>query len=161
MKRLVSLLLIVCVLITATPVTFAAGWGHDRYQGHGDRHDGGDRHVQRDNRHDDRMPFRWGDHRSEFRNHRMEAMHDGRWEHRYPGLRGYHWRGYGDDHRGFWHNGRYVNDAVVFFDRHERFSGYGYMRDGVFVHVREDGCSEDRDAFFLFLGLLSILSSRD
>ncbi|MDR3590359.1 MAG: hypothetical protein P4N41_11970 [Negativicutes bacterium] len=158
MKRLVSLLLIVCLLVITAPTTFAERSGHDRYRGHTDS---GDRHIQREGRHDERMPFRWGDHRSEFRSHRLDAIHDRGLEHRFPGLRGYRWRGYGDEGRGFWHNGHYVNDAVVFFDGDDRMAGYGYLSHGRFISVREDGCSEDRDAFFLFLGLLSILGSRD
>jgi hypothetical protein len=143
------------MLFSLTQLSFAAD--HNQYEKRGhdkQQHDQRD-HDKQGDRNDHQMPFRWGDHRNNFEGHHMEAIHDNKLERRYPGLRGYRWRG-GGDYRGFWHNDRYVDDGIMFFDRNDRLSGFGYMADGVFVFLNEEGYHQDRDAFMFFLLLFQL-----
>jgi len=109
---------------------------HDRYEKR-NQHDNG---VKRG------LPFTWHSagyaHRTD---HHMEEIHDYEWHHRFPGQRAYRWAG----HEGFWHHGRYITDAVLFYDHNDRLTSFGYMHDGVFIRVSQgnDG-HEDRDSFF-------------
>ena len=89
----------------------------------------------------------------------MARVHDRHLDGRYPGLHAYKWRGEGDRHRGFWHNGRYVNDGFMFFDRDDRMAGFGYLADGAFVFVDEDGHHENRDDLIFLMILLKLLDS--
>lgn len=93
------------------------------------------------------LPFRWHDHYDSIHErYSMDWIHDSEWEHRFPGVHGRRW--HGSD--GFWHHGRYVTDAVFFFNDDNRLVSIGYMADGVFIHFREDNeCYESRDSFFV------------
>lgn len=147
MKKLSIILIVMSLLIFTSGVVSAKhNWHgnnqpyeHDRHWKH---HPSGDRHYEHS------MPFRWHDHRYAFHrpNYRLERIYDHRWEHRFPGLHPYRW--YGHDH-GFWHDGRYIQDAILFFDRDEEVVAFGYFRDGTFLMVRQDEAEyESDDAFF-------------
>jgi hypothetical protein len=91
------------------------------------------------------LPFAWHDRFVTVReHHRLVRVHDHEWNRRFPGLHAYKWSG-----PGFWHEGRYVTDAVLFFDSNDELVSIGYMADGVFIHFREDHRTyENHDSFF-------------
>jgi len=93
------------------------------------------------------LPFGWYDHYdSIIDRHYLKRIYDWEWEHRFPGTHAYRWCGEG----GFWYHGRYINDAVLFFDDDNRLISIGYMFDDVFIHIREDhDVYENHDSFFL------------
>lgn len=154
MKRLVSLALIPVMLCGLVSFAFA-----DNRHYRDDRRGHEQRQERQYDRHDNDGPPRWGEHRRPFDGRHMRAIHDRQLEHRYPGLRGYRWHGDGD--RGFWHNGRYVHDGIVFFDRDDRMAGFGYMANGVFIFVNEGGYHEDHGDLLFLLLLMKILESQD
>ncbi|MBC8014314.1 MAG: hypothetical protein H7X79_01035 [Sporomusaceae bacterium] len=92
------------------------------------------------------LSFKWYDHYDSIQErYVMERIHDGEWEHRFPGVHGRRWHG----NNGFWHHGHYVTDAVFFFNDDNRLVSIGYMSNGVFIHFREDHESyENYDSFF-------------
>ncbi|HWQ62221.1 MAG TPA: hypothetical protein VN521_07910 [Negativicutes bacterium] len=148
MKRVLALFLALAITLSIS-ATALAKWddkghhGRDR-QGHHDRVDRGDQ--DRHGGHD--IPFKWRDHHRTFDKHHMERIHDSNIERHHPGLHAYRWRGYGENRDWFWHNGHEVHDAIFFFDDNEEVVSFGYMRDGVFIFVREGGDFEERDPFF-------------
>ena len=98
--------------------------------------------------HDSSMPFRWHDHRNGFhRDCRLERIYDHGWEHRFPGLHAYRW--YGHD-RGFWLDGHYVKDAILFFDGDDELAAFGYFRGERFLMVRYDDEEYESDDSFFF-----------
>jgi hypothetical protein len=94
-----------------------------------------------------RLPFSWHERYDSMRErHRLERINDWRLEHRFPGLHAYRWSG----REGFWHDGHYVRDAVMFYDADDRLVSVGYMKNGVFIHFRDDHrIFENRDSSFL------------
>ncbi len=134
MKRRVCLLLILVMLFSLASIALAAS--RDQHRGPEGR---------------DQAPLRWGADRSTFHGHNLEAIHDRSIERHYPGLHGYRWRGEGDSHQGFYHNGRYVNDGIAFFNDDDQLAGFGYMGDGGFVFMDEDGYRVDRDVLLILL----------
>lgn len=93
------------------------------------------------------LPFAWHERYDSMReHHHLERVYDRGMEHRFPGLHAYRW----SSHRGFWHHGNYVEDAIFFYDRNNELISVGYMHDGVFIHFRDDHESyENHDSFFL------------
>ena len=142
MKRLVCLAITLVMLFSITSFAFAAAV-HDQHRKPGNN---------------DQTPLRWGEDRRSFEGHHMEAIHDKNIERHYPGLHGYRWRGQGDSHSGFWHNGHYVNDGIAFFNDDDQMAGFGYMAEGTFVFVDENGYHVDRDALMILL-LMKLLRS--
>lgn len=138
MKKTVLLILTLSVL-TLMSATVSA---HDR----GDQ-DRGWHHARHEDMDSERgLPFAWHEQRHAIHEaHHLERIEDREWDHRFPGLHAYRWHG----EEGFWHHGHYVNDAVLFFDRHDNLVSIGYMSDGVFIHIRDDHESyENHDSFF-------------
>jgi len=92
------------------------------------------------------MPFQWQEHVSTHQQHHyMNRIDDHEWNNRFPGLRSYRWSG----QEGFWHNGRYVQDAVLFYDQSDCLTSFGYMNNGVFILVNQDNDGhQDNDSFF-------------
>ena len=123
------------------------GNGHKSQQSHRYGDDRNWRNTHRED-HDSvrHLPFKWHDHYDSIQErYFMERIHDGEWEHRFPGVHGRRWHG----NNGFWHHGHYVTDAVFFFNDDNRLVSIGYMSNGVFIHFREDNESyENRDSFF-------------
>ncbi len=156
MKRILALVLALALVLGVAATALAADRG-GHYDRRGDRHDGRDRVSHGDrgsydrdrDGHDRSMPFKWRDNHRMFGKHHMERIHDREFAHRYPGLHAFRWHGYGERREGFWHNGREIRDAILFFDDRDEVVGFGYMDGGVFIYVREDGYSEERDPFFL------------
>lgn len=94
-------------------------------------------------------PFAWHAHRDRFYRpgHRLEPIYDADWRHRFPGLRPYRWQ----DLRGsgFWYQGRYVRDAVMFYNDDDELVSIGFMHNGAFLFIRDDDNDfESRDSFF-------------
>jgi hypothetical protein len=153
MKGVLALLLALAMAASVTATALAKGddkghYGKDRH-GHHDRYDQGDRDRGHNDGHDKHFrPFKWRDHHRSFDKHHMERIHDRNIERHHPGLHAYKWRGYGDGREGFWHNGHHVRDAILFFNDEDEVVSFGYMRDGVFIYVREDEGFEERDPFF-------------
>lgn len=158
MKRMLILIIALSVLLVSSVTASAANRHHDN-----DRHN----HHNNDSRnhswysnhqtwrasyHNDyeaerHLPFKWHDRHSVIRErHHMERIYDGEWSNRFPGAFAYRWYGNG----GFWHHGRYVTDAVLFFDGDDRLISIGYMHNGVFIHFRDDNeVYENHDSFFI------------
>ena len=95
------------------------------------------------------LPFRWHDQRESIReHHHLQPVYGHGWQDRFPDEHAYNWH----SDKGFWHNGQYVTDAVLFFDDDGTLVSIGYRANGVFIHFREnhdDG--ESHDAFFFSL----------
>lgn len=159
MRRVLALFLALAVALSISATALAAkGDDRDRHdrdrdrQGHNDRVDRDDRGGPQDRDrggHDKKvMPFKWRDHHRTFDRHHMERIDDREIERHHPGLHAFRWRGYGDRREGFWHNGHEVRDAIMFFDDNDEVVSFGYMRDGMFIYVREGDEFEERDPFF-------------
>lgn len=142
MKKALLIALAFSVLTTSAAVTVQA-------RGHDDRPHQETR-WERDSDHERDMPFRWHERRDHFThdNHRMERIHDNRFNNRFPGLRAYRWH---DAHgRWFRHNGHIVRDAVLFYNDSDELVSFGYMNNGVFIMIRDDdSINEDHDSFFV------------
>lgn len=154
MKRILSFIVAILVLGSISATALAKdrpdGRNWQDRPGHHDRvyRDGPGWHYRDHQWRDNRMPFRWRDHYREFDRQRMERIYDRDIERHHPGLRPYRWYGHGGYHDWFWHNGRRINDAVLFFNDNDELVSFGYMHGGVFVYVREDNEFEERDPFF-------------
>ncbi|WP_156478558.1 hypothetical protein [Anaerosporomusa subterranea] len=172
MKRKIILLML--VLVVAFSATASAKphdhWKDDdrsyRSERH-DKHDRNDRYEKRNSRWDHpsyrnnswrktqhaALPFTWYEHRDRFYRpgHTIERIHDNRWSNRFPGLYAYRWQ---DIHgNGFWYQGRYVRDAVMFYNDSDELVSVGFMHNGAFLFIRDDdGGYENRDSFFLSWG---------
>ena len=94
------------------------------------------------------MPFSWHEKRDHMSgDHRLDKIHDKEFRQRFHGLTAYRW--HDGRHRGFWHNGHYITQAVLFFDRHGQLIQFGYMHDNVFIVFRADNSRhEHHDRFF-------------
>lgn len=95
-----------------------------------------------------RLPFAWHDSLTEHTlRHYLEALEDHEWYNRFPGLYPYRWHDrYGN---GFWYRDRYVSDAILFYNEEQQLVSVGFMRDGVFIMLRDDDQDyENRDFFF-------------
>ena len=95
------------------------------------------------------IPFTWRQHRDHFYRpgHRIERIYDHRWSSRFPGLVAYKWH----DVRGsgFWYQGRYIRDAVMFYNDDDELVSVGFMHNGAFLFIRDDDSGyESRDSFF-------------
>jgi hypothetical protein len=155
MKRVLALLLAAALVLGMAATALAADrHGHHGRHGRHDRHGHHDRmgHYDRGRYDHDRGGhekfFGWHDHHRTFGRHHMERIRDRAIERRHPGLHAYRWHGYGDRHEGFWHNGRWIVDAILFFNDDDEVVGFGYMDGGVFIYVREGGGYEEQDPFF-------------
>lgn len=94
------------------------------------------------------MPFRWHDNREHMMhdNSRMERIYDDRMRERFPGLRAYKW--FGGHDRGLHYQGRYVKDAIMFYNDSDELVSVGFMNHGKFVLLRDDDRNyESRDEF--------------
>ncbi|MBP1764342.1 MAG: hypothetical protein H6Q65_1400 [Firmicutes bacterium] len=116
----------------------------DYQQGH---HDWSNSAYDNENwRHSERQfegsfPFGWHDSHERYYGERID--HD-EWAGRFPGLHPYQWRG-----EGFWYHNKHVTDAVLFYNDSDELVSVGFMRDGVFIFIRDDGDSyENNDSFF-------------
>ncbi|MDR3561190.1 MAG: hypothetical protein P4N41_24580 [Negativicutes bacterium] len=144
MKKTLMIVLTLSVLLLMS-VTASA-----QHDWHNDQHYDNDNNWHHthhgDNDSERGMPFGWHDRFDTMRDHhRLERVEGREWDHRFPGLRAYHWRG-----EGFYHHGHYVSDAILFYDRDNELVSVGYMHDGVFVFFREDHESyENHDSFFI------------
>jgi hypothetical protein len=93
------------------------------------------------------MPFKWHERRDMHGNFRMERIYDERMDERFPGLRAYKWHAEHD--RGFYYQGRYIRDSVMFYNDSDELVSVGFMRNGNFVVLRDDDRGyESRDDFF-------------
>ncbi len=98
------------------------------------------RHSER--RFEGSFPFGWHDSHEHYYGDRID--HD-EWAGRFPGLRPYQWRG-----EGFWYHNKHVTDAVLFYNDSDELVSVGFMHDGLFILIRDDGDSyENNDSFFL------------
>jgi hypothetical protein len=171
MKRLICLVLVLTMLFSLSAVVLAAPPDRGPGDRHEQRHERNRHEPRHEQRHDqdrhyrpgdrDPGPLRWREHRRDFEGHHMRPIRDRNLERRYPGLHGYKWQGHGDSRRGFWHNDRYVNDGIVFFDNDDRMAGFGYMANNSFIFVDENGHHEDRDDLIFMMLLMKILESID
>ncbi|MCE5285632.1 MAG: hypothetical protein LLG02_07275 [Pelosinus sp.] len=131
------------VLMLASATASAHDWQDDRYNK--DHHW---RQVKHNHVNVERgLPFAWHERYDSMRErHHLERIENREWEQRFPGLHAYRWSG----REGFWHNGHYVKDAVLFYDQNHELVSVGYMANGVFIHFRDDHRSfENRDSFFV------------
>lgn len=97
------------------------------------------------------LPFAWHDRYRQFHwRHHLERVHDREMLHHFPGLHAYRWHGDNGYHHGFWHDGHYVRNAILFFDEDDELVSFGYMANGVFVYVRDDNeVYRNHDRFFI------------
>lgn len=140
MKKLMIPILAASILSLTSLTASAHEWGY--YD-----NDSNWRHAHHNSYESERgLPFGWHDRYESIRvHHRMERIHDREWRHRFPGLHAYRWHG----NEGFWNHGRYVTDAVLFFDDNNQLVSVGYMSDGVFIQIREDHETyENHDSFY-------------
>jgi hypothetical protein len=142
MRKVLSLLLTLSVLMLMSVTASAHDWHNDPYD-----NDSHWVHRHHNDAESERgLPFAWHEHLNSMReHHHLERVYDREWNDRFPGLHAYRWYG----HEGFWHHGHYVKDAVFFYDENDELVSVGYMADGVFIHFREDHESyENHDSFF-------------
>lgn len=96
------------------------------------------------------MPFKWYENHRRFSSsaYRMERVHDRELSNRFPGLHAYKWQD--KKGKGFWYNGHYIKDAVLFYNRSDELVSVGFMHNGVFIFVRDDNNTyRNHDSFFL------------
>lgn len=135
MKKTVTLIFAVFVLISSVTAVNAAAYHHDWSQPA--YHD--EKWQRADNL--DVMPFKWHEHHDRYRGARIS---DHAWLDRFPGLRAYKWHG-----EGLKYHGRPVKDAVLFYNDSDELVSIGFMHDGVFMFIRDDHESyENPDSFF-------------
>lgn len=144
MKKFLLIALAFTVLTTSATVSVQARAHNDKHQNHQESRWDDDSSHERD------MPFRWHERIDHFTpdNHRIERIHDNRFNSRFPGLRAYRWH----DTQGRWfrHNGHIVRDAVLFYNDSGELVSFGYMNDGVFIMIHDDdSINEDHDSFFV------------
>lgn len=148
MKKIIVLIVMLSMLLLMSATVSARGDDRDRQHRH--RHDNNKKYHRvhyKDRDYERHLPFRWHDRFYSMRDHhRLERIQHDEWRHRFPGLQAYRSHG----HHGFWHHGRYVKDAIFFFNRDHELVSIGYMHNGLFIHFRsDDDYSEDDDSFFL------------
>jgi len=150
MRRLIITLITFAIVLSWSLAASAHHeWG-DRDQpyergGYWEHHSSGYHHER------DSLPFGWHDHYRTFEGrHHLERIYDREMGRRFPGLQAYRWYGDGQYHRGFWHHGHFIKDAILFFDRDGELVSFGYMTDGVFVYARyDDEVYRNHDSFFV------------
>lgn len=150
MKKSIIILLVMSLVIFTSAVASA----HHNWNGHNQPYDRDGRwqHHSGDRQYEESMPFRWHDHRGAFQHerHRLERINDREWERRFPDLHAYHWYGHNRHNGGFWHEGNYIRDAILFFDNDEEVVAFGYVHDGRFIMVRQDHeIYENHESFYL------------
>lgn len=144
-KTAIALVVLSLFIFTSAVASAKHNWhGHNQpYErdSHWKHHSSG-RHYEQS------MPFRWHDHRNAFhrQNHRIVRIYDQGWQHRFPDLHAYRWHG----HNGFWHDGHYVDDAILFFDGDDELAAFGYFRGERFLMVRYDDEEYESDDSFFF-----------
>lgn len=146
MKKISNIILtFATVMLLAVPVS-AQDRHNDRHHDNNNNNNNWHRTHYNDEDSERGVPFKWHSNYNSIRVHnRIERIHDREWDHRFPGLQVYSW----SDHRGFWHHGHYVQEAVLFFNSDHELVSIGYMADGVFIHFRADHESyENNDPFF-------------
>lgn len=144
MKKTILLVLTLSFLMLMSVTASAHDWHNNSpYDHDGNWH----RTHQNDSEPERGLPFAWHEHyKSMSKHYHLERIEDREWAHRFPGLHAYRWSG----HNGFWHQGHYVKDAVLFFDEHNELVSVGYIADGVFIQFRDDHESyENHDSFFI------------
>ena len=144
MKKLLLMFLALSLLAVSPPVS-----AHDRDQNQEHRSNKEHRWQDEHYSHDRDMPFQWNERRDHVsaRDHRLERITDRDFNHRFHGLTAYRWQNH--HHKGFWYNGHYIKDAVLFFNRSDELVCIGYMHDGVFIVIHADHSRHDhRDPFF-------------
>ena len=144
MKKLLLMFLALSVLTVSSTVS-----AHERDQNQKNRNEKEHRWEYDRHSHDRDIPWQWNERREHFSatDHRLERVTDRDFNHRFRGLKAYRWQN--PHHKGFWYNGHYIKDAVLFFDRSDKLVRIGYMDDGVFVVVHADqSCHDHRDPFF-------------
>lgn len=165
-RKIILLMLVLVVVFSATASAKPNDHRKDDQRYRNERHERNDRY-ERNNKHKKwdhpsyrsnswhktqhaALPFTWYEHRDRFYRpgHRIERIHDNRWSNRFPGLYAYRWQ---DIHgNGFWYQGRYVKDAVMFYNDSDELVSVGFMHNGAFLFIRDDdGGYENRDSFFL------------
>lgn len=108
-------------------------WSNPAYNNENWRHS--------ENRFEGSFPFGWHDPHDRYYG---EWIDDDDWSGRFPGLRSYKWRG-----EGFWYHNKHVTDAVLFYNDSDELVSVGFMHNGVFMFIRDDGNSyENHDSFF-------------
>lgn len=115
----------------------------------------GYRMEQQYDRHDeeqgnDWLPFKWHERRENFspEHHRMERIEDRDFNDRFSGEHPYRWH----DKRGhgFKYHGRWIRDAVFFYDDSDELVSIGFMNNGIFIKIYADGGEErNHESFFL------------
>lgn len=109
-------------------------WSHSAYNNENWRHS--------EMQFEGSFPFGWHDPHDRYYGDRVD---DNEWAGRFPGLRPYQWRG-----EGFWYHNKHVTDAMLFYNDSDELVSVGFMHDGVFIFIRDDGHSyENHDSFFL------------
>ncbi len=145
MKKSIFLLMIV-FLLSMSSIASAAHNGHNRPNKHkvwshpayqGARWDRMDRARPS-------LPFKWHERRNE-RFH--DRIRDREWEQRFPGLRSYRW--HSQPGHDFWYRGHRITNAVLFYDSRDELVSVGFMYNGTFIFIRDDGGYRNRDSFFI------------
>jgi len=109
-------------------------WSHSAYNNENWRHS--------ENRFEGSFPFGWHDPHDRYYGERVD---DDEWSGRFPGLRSYKWHG-----EGFLYRGNHVTDTVLFYNDSDELVSVGFMHDGMFIFIRDDGGSyENNDSFLL------------
>lgn len=109
-------------------------WSHSAYNNENWRHS--------EKQFEGSFPFGWHDPHDRYYGDRVD---DDQWVGRFPGLRPYQWRG-----EGFWYHNKHVTDAMLFYNDSDQLVSVGFMHDGIFIFIRDDGHSyENHDSFFL------------
>lgn len=92
------------------------------------------------------LPFRWYErHRERFDDN--ERIYDREWDRRFPGLRSYAW--HAKPGHEFWYRGHKVANAVLFYDSDDELVSVGFMNNGAFIFIRDDGGYRNHDSFFI------------
>jgi hypothetical protein len=130
---LMAFILVMSSTLTASAHSRHHNWSHWAYHHKHWRHTGFRIHIN--------LPFRWHEHH---RHHNVVRIYDDGWSHRFPGLHAYRWHG-----AGFWYRDHYVTNAVLLYNHSGELVSVGFMRNGVFILVRDDDQSyENHDSFF-------------
>jgi|GEM_PF-2801235 len=142
MKKILSLLLMLSVIMLMSVTASAQDWHDSFYESNNNWV-----HTHHNDIDSERgLPFAWHErYNSMKRHHHLERIHDEEFGGRFPGLHAYRW----SSHEGFWHHGHHVKDAIFFYNENEELVSVGYMANGIFISFREDHESyENHDSFF-------------